>query len=236
MSSAAATLYTMLNVSVASMPSILTKEELVARYVREAIVAGRLSPGERIRQQALATELGMSPTPVREALRGLVTEGWLALVPHVGVSVAEVNQDGVDEVYRLREMLESRLAADAARRMTRAQIAQIREINDAYKRASRDNNSGLARETNFHFHAYIWEAAGWPQTVAILHALWVKAPWAAMSGVRGRERRTIKEHNSIVAALASGDSAKAQESLAVHIRSGRSDYHKAIHGEPVDED
>jgi DNA-binding GntR family transcriptional regulator len=213
-----------------------TKEAFVAQYVREAIVAGRLQAGERIRQQALADELGMSPTPVREALRGLVTEGWLELIPHVGVSVAEVNYDGIDEVYALREMIEGRLAAEAAQRITPAELRRIQGIQDAYKRASKNNDPGLARETNFQFHSAIWLAANWPTAMGILDTLWVKAPWVAMTGIRGRERRTIKEHDQVIAALTSGDPTRAQEALAAHVRSGRADYQKTVAGQPIVDD
>jgi DNA-binding GntR family transcriptional regulator len=215
--------------------SLTTKEGFVAQYVREAIVAGRLKPGERIRQQSLATELGMSPTPVREALRALVTEGWLKLIPHVGVSVADVNYDGIDEVYALREMIEGRLAAEAAQRITAAQLGQLRAINQDYREASTNDAAALTRELNFRFHETIWEAAGWPTAVGILHSLWVRAPWVAMSGVRGREERTFKEHQKVIAALKSGDAERSRDALAGHVRSGRADFHKITEGKPIED-
>lgn len=213
--------------SVEAAISVATKEEAVARYVREAIVSGRLAPGERIRQQALADQLGMSPTPVREALRGLVTEGWLALVPHIGVSVAELSTDGIEETYRLREVLEGQLAAEAAAKMTPERMRQIRELNATVKAALKDNDAAAMRQANFQFHSFIWSAAGWPITVGILNSLWSKVPWAGMTGVRGRDRRTIKEHEQIISALASGDSERSREALQAHVRSGRADWHAA---------
>src|ERR1700712_2994748 len=111
----------------------LTKEEYVARYIREGIVAGRWEPGERLRQQQLADELGMSPTPVREAVRSLVKEGWLQLRPHIGVSVAEADPTKVEEVYRLREILESRLAAEAADKITPPQLRELAQVHEAFK-------------------------------------------------------------------------------------------------------
>lgn len=230
------TLYKVHNMATTPTGQLLTKEEFVARHIREAIVSGRLAPGERIRQQQLADELGMSPTPVREALRGLVTEGWLELKPHVGVSVAEIRQDSIDEVYRLRELLESRLAASAAPKITAAQLRELREINRSFEQAHRANDHGAAREANFKFHAFIWEVAGWPVTAGILNGLWRQAPWTTMSGVKGRERRTLKEHNQIIAALASGDPERAREAHAAHVRSGRADYHHAVGTEPPTED
>lgn len=219
----------MLMASVSAYPAgVLTKEEFVARYIREAIVAGRLVPGERLRQQQLADELGMSPTPVREALRGLVTEGWLTLTPHIGVSVAEIDHAGIDEVYRLRALLEGDLAREAATLMSADTLRELRDINEAYKRSSRVGDAGAAREANFQFHALIWEAADSPVAVDILNSLWARAPWQTMSGVKGREKRTYEEHSKVIAALAKRDPERAQDALRAHIRSGHADYHARV--------
>jgi DNA-binding GntR family transcriptional regulator len=214
----------------------VTKEEYVARYIREGIVAGRWEPGERLRQQQLADELGMSPTPVREAVRSLVKEGWLDLRPHIGVSVAEIDHDLVDEVYRLREMLEGRMAAEAAERITAAQLRRLEELHEALREASEANDHGAVRERNFQFHALVWEAAGWPVAVGILNALWAQAPWSTMGGVIGREKLTYKEHARVVEALKGGDPDRSREALVAHIRSGRSDYVKATAGEQIYDD
>lgn len=219
--------YNVRPVSVGLTLSITTKEELVARYIRDAIVAGRLAPGERIRQQVLASELGISPTPVREALRGLVTEGWLELVPHVGVSVAAYSNEGIDETYRIRELLEGQLGAEAATRITPEQIRHLRDLNGVLEQVLKDNDAGAWREANFKFHGVIWSAASWPVANGILNALWVKVPWAAMT-VPGRESRTIKEHRRIITALASGDSERTREAVAAHVRSGRADWLAAL--------
>src|ERR1700744_3232261 len=121
----------------------LTKEEYVARYIREGIRAGVWEPGERLRQQQLADELGMSPTPVREAVRSLVKEGWLQLRPHIGVSVAEIDPAKVDEVYRLRETLESRLAAEAADKITPPQLRELAQVHEASKPPPRNRTIRL---------------------------------------------------------------------------------------------
>ncbi len=72
----------------ATSDEVLTKEELVTRRLREMVISGELRPGARLRQIQLAAEFGISPTPVREALRRLVSEGYLQSVPHAGVSTS----------------------------------------------------------------------------------------------------------------------------------------------------
>jgi DNA-binding GntR family transcriptional regulator len=210
----------------ASSPEMVTKQEFVARQVREAIVAGRLAPGERIRQQQLANDLGVSPTPVREALRRLVSEGWLILTPHIGVSVASLDHAAVDEAYRLRALLEGELAAEAARRITPQRLAEIREVNAGIKRAARAKDWSTSRQLNFQFHTLVWETAESPIAVGILNALWAQMPWGPMSAVKDRHTRTIVEHAQVVDALATGNPETAKEALVAHINSGRHDYHE----------
>jgi DNA-binding GntR family transcriptional regulator len=206
----------------------VTKEEYVARYVREGIVAGRWEPGERLRQQQLADELGMSPTPVREAIRSLVKEGWLQLRPHIGVSVAEIDPDKVEEVYRLREILESRLAFEAATKITPPQLRELTDVHEGFKVAAAAKDHNAARERNFQFHASIWEAADWPMTVGVLNALWAQAPWSTMGNFAGRATLTYEEHGRVLEALEAGDPDRSGDALAAHVRSGRGDYHKTF--------
>jgi DNA-binding GntR family transcriptional regulator len=80
--------------------------EWVSAQLREAILNGSLKPGERIRQEAVATQYGTSRIPVREALRQLASEGLVSLVPDVGARVARLDLNELDEIYKLREQLE----------------------------------------------------------------------------------------------------------------------------------
>jgi DNA-binding GntR family transcriptional regulator len=206
----------------------LTKEELVARHIRQSIAAGRLAPGQRLLQKQIAEELGISPTPVREALRGLVTEGWLTSESHIGVSVAQVNKDGIDEIYRLRALLEGDLAAEAAKRITSQELGEIRLINSKYRQAANAEDLADARAANLQFHAAIWEAANSPFAVNLLNSLWARVPRPAAGVVKDRHQKTVAEHENVIAALASGNPDRAREALNEHIRSGQVDYHRSF--------
>lgn len=207
------------------MSGFATKEELVARYVREAIVAGRLVPGQRLLLNQLADELGVSATPVREAVRGLVTEGWLKSESHVGVSVAEINREGTDEIYRLRALLEGDLAALAAAQLTDSGLREIRRINENYRQAADARDVAGTRAVNLQFHAAIWEAAKSPTAVRMLNFLWARAPRPATAALaEDRHMKTIAEHELVIEALASRDPERARQALGDHIRSGQTDF------------
>jgi DNA-binding GntR family transcriptional regulator len=204
----------------------LTKEELVARHLREQIVSGRLKPGSRIRQQRLASELGFSQTPVREAVRSLVSEGWLVSLPHVGASVAETNFEGLDEIYSVRIMLEGYLAAEAAKRMTGDVLDQLTRLNLEFSRVANGADYQLGRAINYQLHQLIWETAQCRITLGFVNSLWAKFPWDSLGAVPGRGNRTVHEHDDIIAALAAKDSDRARGAAAAHIASGRNDMQK----------
>lgn len=207
---------------------MVTKEELVARHVRRLVVSGQMTAGTRIRQQQLADELGVSPTPVREALRSLVSEGWLVSVPHIGVSVAGVKSEGLDEIFTVRQMLEGYLAEEAARRMTDDVLDQLRRLNRQFDKAFRRKKFIEARRINYEFHLLIWETACCPVTLGIVNGLWAKFPWNTLGSVAGRGERTVHEHDDLVAALAERDAARAGKAILVHMQSGRADLELAL--------
>lgn len=210
---------------------VLTKEELVARHVRRLIVSGQLVAGTRIRQQQLADDLGVSPTPVREALRSLVSEGWLVAVPHVGMSVAGVNFEGLDEIYTIRRMLESFLAEEAARRMTDDILAHLVALNAQFEKARKREKYIDGRRINYEFHLLIWETAHCPATLQIVNGLWAKFPWNSLGTVPGRGERTVHEHDELVAALADRDPGRAGKAVLAHIHSGRRDFESTLSAE-----
>lgn len=206
------------------MDVLLTKEEFVARYLRTRIVSGELPPGARIRQQQLADQLGVSATPVREALRSLTSEGWIRTVPHVGVSVAETNFAGLDEIYRLRTMVEGYLAEEAAKHVTPAVIDQLRALNEEFSEAYIQGNIIVARRLNYEFHLLVWEAAELPVTLKVANEFWAKFPLHGLGQVEGRGERTIREHAELIEALDRHDPKCAGEALTAHIGSGRNDW------------
>lgn len=207
---------------------MITKEELVARHVRQLIVSGQLKPGARLRQQQLADELGVSPTPVREALRSLISEGWLVAVPHIGVSVAEVNYEGLDEIFTVRQMLEGYLAEGAARRMTDDVLVTLRKLNQEFEDASNRQEFIEARRANYEFHLLVWETAGAPVTLGIINRLWAKFPWNSLGAVPGRGERTVHEHQDLIEALAARDPERSAKALIAHIQSGRTDLERSM--------
>lgn len=206
------------------MSEFITKKEYVARRIREMIVSGEIRAGARIRQKDIAEQLGVSATPVREALRQLETEGYLRSTPHVGVHVSDVNREGLDEVYEIRALLEGRLARLAAENIDDESARELQQLAEEFRKATREGRLVDARRMNYRLHRQIWEFAQQPFTLEIVNALWAKFPWDTLDYVPGRDRRSVHEHKTLVDALAAHDGERAERALWQHIQSGRSDY------------
>ena len=102
--------------------------------IYDALTAGRFRPGEHLAEERLAREIGVSRTPVREALRRLSTEGFVEFMPNQGGRVPSLSFDDVKEIFDLRVILEGYAASLAARKMTMDKIAELRKLATAWKR------------------------------------------------------------------------------------------------------
>src|SRR5690606_7315048 len=142
----------------------------IARQVREAILDGRLSPGTRVRQEALARRFGVSRIPVREALRQLESEGLVTLVPHSGARVARLDLAEHLELYRIREALEPVAAAESAPNLTDDQLDELRSLAAQIADAVDDEPRWLELDRRFHLTSYA--GAALPRLRGMIEDLW----------------------------------------------------------------
>lgn len=196
--------------------SVQTKGEAAYTALREAILDGRLAPGSRLTLQQLADDLGMSLTPVREALRLLETQGLVTHDPHRGSRVASMTREGVAEVFELRQVLEPLACEMAARRADDAQLASIADAMRAFDEAVAQDRRDELPALNATLHRRIYEAAGSPYLLEFIDRLWDRIPYQAMSLVREHERSTA-EHRAIVAALGRRRAKEAGRLMKAHI-------------------
>ena len=203
---------------------VTTKEEVVTRRLREMVISGALRPGTRLRQIQLASDFGVSPTPVREALRRLVSEGFLQSEPHVGVSVANPVAEWTLEVFEIRQSLEGKLVAAASQSMTTERIALLRDLNRQLRDAAAAGDYIAARLLNYRFHHVIWEDANMPVTLGIVNSLWAKFPLDNIGNVESRGERSVEEHEVLIRCIESRDAREAERTQYVHIGGGRRDF------------
>ena len=207
--------------AVAPTPEFETKREYVARRLREMVIAGELAPGMRIGQHQVAQMLHVSPTPVREAIRQLTTEGYFESVPHMGARVADTLAGAdLEEVYRLRATLEALLAREAAARISPADIERLRGLCADFAAAVDAGDRRVARRTNYQLHHLVWQAAEQPLTLGMVESLWAKFP-QVLGRVPERGQRSRREHARLLDALEAHDSDAAEDAVRAHVASGR---------------
>lgn len=201
--------------------SFTTKKEYAAQFLRELIIAGELRSGDRVMQQEIAEELGVSVTPVREAIRQLEIEGYLESTAHVGVRVSPPHRSSLDEVYQLRIELEGELCAEAARRASDEQLEDVRGLHEEFGEAVERGDRMAARRANYRFHLAIWELAQRPVTLELVNSLWAKFPWDTLDDVDIRGAYAIQEHAAQLKALEARDPEAARQAGHDHISVSR---------------
>lgn len=197
--------------------------ERIAERLRAAIFDGSLAPGDRIRQEALGAELGVSRIPVREALRSLEREGLVTIVPHSGARVARLEFDELREIYLMREAIEPVAAAESAARLTAEQLDGLRRMLDEFERIDRDPKRWLEADRRFHLATYA--AAGLPRMLRTIEGHWNLTQHyrrAYLSTLTEEDHQLVHlEHRLILDALERHDADDAATRQRSHIRRTR---------------
>ena len=190
--------------------------DLVANEIRVAILAGTLQPGERLKQEQLAEDMGVSRIPVREALRILEAEGLVETRPGRGSQVVELTRDGAADVLMVRGALEGLAARLAAERVTPEVVARLRIAVDEGKRASDAGDHGSASDAHTRFHLELARAGGNSHLQTELEFFPAKAEWIVATLLQSRSEYSWQEHEAIVDAVASGDADQAEQLTKIH--------------------
>ena len=190
--------------------------------IRGLILAGDASPGTPLREEALADIVGVSRTPVRDALRRLEVELYAVRTPGGRLVVADLDSDDVAEIFALRAMLEGHAAARAARRATPAQLAELRHCNAAIEAAVAIEQPDVARflAENRRFHDIILSASASARLSTMLAGL-VEQPIVRRTATRYDRAdlaRSAHEHSQLIQAFAAHDEDWARAVMTAHIR------------------
>lgn len=207
----------------------------VASALRSDILAGRYRPGARLGEAELASTLGASRTPVREALRQLDMEGIVEILPNRGARVATWTADELDEIYDLRALLEGFAARRAATRTRRGDLDRMDDLCDRMEAALTVSDLTLLAELNTEFHEIVRAASGSAKLAAMLAAV-VRNPLVLRTFRHYTARdleRSAAHHRDLVAALRARDGDWAASVMQAHVRAAKSVLLAAVpaHGE-----
>jgi DNA-binding GntR family transcriptional regulator len=209
--------------SIASEPEFAARPQLsddVARYVRRRIFNGEYPAGEYLRLDQLAVELGISVTPVREALLNLRAEGLLVQHPRRGFMVLEVTSRDLADVARVQAFIGGELAARAAEHITDEQLEELRAIQDELELAYKQTDLERTVRLNHEFHRTINVAADSPKLTQFMSGITRYAPESVFPTLHGWPKQSIKDHRAVIAAFARRDPDLARSAMAEHFTVG----------------
>ena len=193
--------------------------------IRQAILDGRLGPGERLTEERLAEARRISRTPIREALRVLQAEGLLEWAPYQGSTVRTYDVSDLDDMYQLRALLEGNAARRAAQHITRADVATLRASCARFEAlgAATEENVQQIVEENLFFHTTVLEAAG-SQRLAEMVRKVIELPLVYKSWIwYSPNQKLISQHahRQLANALAARDSDRAELIMREHVYEAR---------------
>ncbi|WP_067722225.1 GntR family transcriptional regulator [Nocardia yamanashiensis] len=194
----------------------MTPQQL-CRAIRDDIVRGVFTPGQRLTEESLAESYGVSRVPVREALRTLEAEGFASSRPYAGVFVAELTEDEAADLLEIRARLEPLCASRAAVRRTPEQLGRLKELTALGQDAVRSGRLDELTRLNSRFHEVLAEASGSTLLAQLITQLSWKIAWVYAVELPRRAGDSWREHEEICAALEAGDPDRAAAVVAEHI-------------------
>ncbi len=209
--------------------------DVVVESIRQAIISGQFPPGMRLMELQLAEEMGVSRTPVREAIRKMELEGLVVMIPRRGAYVADISIKDINEVYEVRTALDVLSAGLAAERIDKSEIQEMRELlaEEAALVEARDYPKIIDNDTAF--HDVIYRASGNTRCMNIISNL--REQITAIRGrsmpYPGRVEIMLKEHRAIFDAIAAGKVEKAQEAVRTHMENAEQTLLKVIKEQKV---
>ena len=205
------------------MNEYLPLRDVVFNTLRQAILRGELQPGERLMEIQLAQRLGVSRTPVREAIRKLELEGLVLMIPRRGAEVAEITRQDLEDVLEVRAALEELAVKDACEHITDEQLQDLKKAANVFKRSLEGTDLVACAEADIHFHEIIYAATNNKRLVQMLNNLREQMYRYRMENLKDKRtyRTLVEEHDAIRRALKKHDKEKAGAAINVHIENQR---------------
>lgn len=209
-------MYTRINRRVPASSITQTSSSAVIHLLRQSLDRGRWSPGEPLRQEEIAAELGVSRVPVREAFFQLQAEGLVQVVPNKGVYVRTLSADNLRELFRLRRLLEADVLADAVPLHTAGTLNRLETVQAALDKA-RTVADWLAGDREF--HEALYAPAQRPETLTLIRRLRFSVDRFYFSRLKPSTRAQAghDEHHALIRAVRRHDAAAAARLLGKHL-------------------
>ncbi len=193
--------------------------EVIFNSLREAIIIGELRPGERLMEVQLAEKMGVSRTPVREAIRKLELEGLVDMIPRKGAHVAELSIKDIMDVLEVRASLDGLATSLAAERITDDELKELKHINGQFATYIEKENLNGSIKKDVEFHDIIYKASRNDKLISIINNLREQVQRFRVIYLKeyNNSKNLIKEHNDIYEAVSSRAMENARNIAKTHI-------------------
>lgn len=202
-----------------NMNEYLPLRDVVFNTLRQAILKGELEPGERLMEIQLAERLGVSRTPIREAIRKLELEGLVLMIPRKGAEVARISEKSLRDVLEVRRSLEELAIELACRRMGEEEVKTLAEAQNEFRAAVLNGDAMKIAETDEAYHDVIYGGTGNDRLVQILNNLREQMYRYRLEYIKDEDKRKILllEHDKILTAVRQRHVEEAKEAMREHI-------------------
>lgn len=209
----------MMDIMQQNMNEYLPLRDVVFNTLRQAILTGELKPGERLMEIHLADRLGVSRTPIREAIRKLELEGLVVMIPRKGAQVARITEKNLKDVLEVRRALDMLAVRLACSRMDDEYKKQLREACDEFARVVKNNNTKDITEADVRFHDIINKATGNDRLIQLVNNLAEQMYRYRLEYIKDAayHNRLVAEHEEIYCAIMDGDEERAAKAVVLHI-------------------
>ena len=202
-----------------TMNEYLPLRDVVFNTLRQAILRGELKPGERLMEIQLANKLGVSRTPVREAIRKLELEGLVLMIPRKGAEVADISEKSLKDVLEVREALEELAARLACDKITKEGINRLKEAAQDFRSALKSNDITQMAEADVRFHDVICNATENQKLGQLLNNLLEQMYRYRIEYLKDQHvyEKLLSEHEEIIRHIEKGEKDEAARVVSRHI-------------------
>lgn len=201
------------------MNEFLPLRDVVFNTLRQAILTGELKPGERLMEIHLANKLGVSRTPIREAIRKLELEGLVTMIPRRGAEVAQITEKSMNDVLEVRRAMDALCVELACERITQEELEQLKEACDGFEAAVKTKDAKKIAQADVELHDIIVRATGNQRLIQLVNNLSEQMYRYRFEYIKdsSQHERLVEEHRIIYRSIVQKDKETASQAAKTHI-------------------
>lgn len=202
-----------------TMDEFLPLRDVVFNTLRKAILTGELKPGERLMEIHLANRLGVSRTPIREAIRKLELEGLVIMIPRRGAEVAQITEKNLKDVLEVRRALDALCVELACDRISAEELEQLKKACEEFECATQTQDATIIAKADVELHDIIVHATGNQRLIQLLNNLSEQMYRYRFEYIKEEDRHDnlVDEHRMIYESIAKRDKKSAAQAAKLHI-------------------